>query len=144
MTLIFKRKTHWHSLHGRTHSMINFLSVVVSVMYCMTLNQNTQSKRCPRCDTVRTLSEFSKCSARKDGLQIWCKKCYSRRDGKVNSRKKQCGTPKGPKPLPKILECAICGIEIELKIKLGVDPQGMGRTFCSSCQKVCSPGSTRW
>jgi hypothetical protein len=32
-------------------------------------------KLCPRCKTTRAVSEYSKCSNSKDGLQSWCKSC---------------------------------------------------------------------
>lgn len=34
-------------------------------------------KCCPCCDTWKLLSEFSKIKSRKDGLNVYCKKCYS-------------------------------------------------------------------
>jgi len=36
-----------------------------------------ETKRCPRCDTDKPLSEFAKNRSRPDGLQNYCKKCAS-------------------------------------------------------------------
>lgn len=35
----------------------------------------TTSKYCPKCETKKPASEFSKCNRRKDGLQYHCKDC---------------------------------------------------------------------
>src|SRR6266849_5896015 len=32
-------------------------------------------KRCPRCEELLPLSEFGVCRARKDGLNLYCKRC---------------------------------------------------------------------
>src|SRR5216684_2170282 len=32
-------------------------------------------KRCPRCEEALPLSEFGVCRARKDGLNLYCKRC---------------------------------------------------------------------
>lgn len=34
-----------------------------------------QSKRCPKCEEVKTLDQFSKNASNKDGLQVYCKPC---------------------------------------------------------------------
>ena len=35
-----------------------------------------QTKRCPKCERVLPLSEFSRNKSQKDGLQIYCKQCH--------------------------------------------------------------------
>lgn len=33
------------------------------------------SKRCPKCKQIKSISKFTKCRDRKDGLQCYCKQC---------------------------------------------------------------------
>lgn len=37
------------------------------------------TKRCSKCATVKPSGEFSKCRARPDGLQVWCRQCDAAR-----------------------------------------------------------------
>lgn len=35
------------------------------------------NKICPKCNINKSISEFNKYKKRKDGMQVWCKKCMS-------------------------------------------------------------------
>lgn len=45
----------------------------------MTGSDEERSKRCPDCAEVKPATAFSKNPARSDGLQFYCKSCYSKR-----------------------------------------------------------------
>ena len=36
-----------------------------------------KDKRCPKCEEIKSIDNFSKCKSRKDGLKIYCKSCAS-------------------------------------------------------------------
>lgn len=48
-------------------------------------------KRCPRCDTVKPASAFSRSSSSVDGLQGHCRTCQSTNGREYRQRKKQGG-----------------------------------------------------
>lgn len=35
-------------------------------------------KHCTKCDQTKATSEFAKCTAKPDGLQVWCKLCLNK------------------------------------------------------------------
>ena len=39
-------------------------------------------KRCPKCDTYKSLDQFGKDKSKKDGLKVWCKSCKKEYDSK--------------------------------------------------------------
>src|SRR6195256_663119 len=41
---------------------------------------NVELKRCPRCEESLPLSEFGLCRARKDGLNLYCKRCIRQKN----------------------------------------------------------------
>jgi hypothetical protein len=49
-----------------------------------------EKKECPNCKELKFFSEYYKCSSRKDGLQVYCKKCKKERfkESKQKSDKK--------------------------------------------------------
>lgn len=51
-----------------------------------------ETKRCSRCKEFKTLGEFCKHKGQKDGLNSWCRKCYSE-----SSKAKRALNPKKPK-----------------------------------------------
>src|SRR6056297_2620938 len=51
-------------------------------------------KYCPKCGVYKNKDEFNKDSTRKDGLQVWCKKCLS------EHRKKKTLQPEKSRKVP--------------------------------------------
>lgn len=49
-----------------------------------------KEKKCPNCNIIKSTSDYFKCSSRKDGLQVYCKKCKKERfkESKQKSDKK--------------------------------------------------------
>lgn len=49
-----------------------------------------KEKKCPNCNITKSISNYFKCSSRKDGLQVYCKKCKKERfkESKQKSDKK--------------------------------------------------------
>ena len=45
-----------------------------------------ETKYCRRCETEKSLNEFSKCKAYKDGKQIYCKACNKKQNDKYNAQ----------------------------------------------------------
>jgi len=64
-------------------------------------------KWCPKCKKIKEYSLFNKCSARKDGLNDWCKKCLSdhqrlkRQKGPIEREIKYRNSEKGRKTAKK-------------------------------------------
>lgn len=63
-------------------------------------------KRCSRCISIRSLSDFAKCSKNQDGLQRWCNECRMIRRRELacrpeyaNITAKTCSTCKQLKPI---------------------------------------------
>ena len=50
-----------------------------------------KTKRCSKCGEIKTLSEFGKNAAAKDGLQSWCRQCYAEYNAKryIENREKE-------------------------------------------------------
>ena len=46
------------------------------------MEMNESTKKCPKCGKELPLSNFSKCSTKKDGLQVYCKDCAKKYNNK--------------------------------------------------------------
>lgn len=51
-------------------------------------------KRCPKCDTYKSLDQFGKDKSKKDGLKVWCKSCKKEYDSKYVQENKDWIYPK--------------------------------------------------
>ena len=71
-------------------------------------------KRCPDCGETKPVKAFSKNAARPDGLQFYCKSCYSERSARAyRERRLRLGLP--------------------VRAQVDVPP---GHKYCPGCQKV--------
>ena len=54
-----------------------------------------KEKKCPKCKTVKQLSEFAKCRTRKDGHDTWCKACRNKAERDRNAADPTRASKKG-------------------------------------------------
>lgn len=99
--------------------------------------EKTETKLCTKCLEIKSLLDFHKDKAVKDGRSYWCKKCVaannkiylSTPDGKRSARKAQLKAKFGITPadydkmyVDQLGKCGICGThQSDLKKSLAVD-----------------------
>jgi hypothetical protein len=88
-------------IHNGLHSQYGF--VIKPEVVNKVLEPSDKTKHCPRCDTIKSISDFYKNHCTKDGLSTWCRQCQNLSDsGRYNKRKETIINYKGNK-------CVFCG-----------------------------------
>jgi hypothetical protein len=76
-------------LVGAIRALVSLSNETSEKGFCVMEERMSKEKHCGGCDETKSVSEFSKCRSKKDGLQSRCKKC--RRELASNYRQSAAG-----------------------------------------------------
>jgi hypothetical protein len=67
--------------------------------------KTTETKRCPRCEESKDIGEFGICQARKDGLNLYCKRCIREKiaAGRLRLREYKATRKSAAKETPQVV-----------------------------------------
>lgn len=89
-------------------------------------------KKCPCCETVKELDNFTKCKNRRDGYEVYCKHCLKVKREERNSR---------AKVIPPSKTCTKCGITyLDVITSFYSDKSKASglSSSCKTCKDVCA------